>query len=89
MSAIAIGGIAAIPNYGLLSRADPRRFLDVATHGLGGTVGALLTGSSHNGRGTEWPMGCSGPGQFVTQATAVAAAIRGVMTFVLLKIVAP
>jgi Amt family ammonium transporter len=48
MSAIALGAIAAIPSYlGLIWRA--RTNLDdsldvVAAHGLGGTVGALLTG---------------------------------------------
>src|SRR5881275_476202 len=48
MSAIALGAIAALPSYaGLLIRA--RTSLDdsldvVAAHGVGGTVGALLTG---------------------------------------------
>ena len=95
MSAIAIGGIAAIPSYfGLLYRA--RTSLDdsldvVAAHGLGGTVGALLTGvfaqKAWNGVADGLLFG--NPGQFVTQVTAVAAAIvySGVMTFVLLKIV--
>ena len=48
ISAILIGGIAAAPSYfGLLWRARTRLddSLDVvAAHGLGGTVGALLTG---------------------------------------------
>ena len=48
ISAILIGGIAAVPSYfGLLWRARTRLddSLDVvAAHGLGGTVGALLTG---------------------------------------------
>ena len=48
MSALVLGGIAAIPSYyGLQIRA--RTSLDdsldvVAAHGVGGTVGALLTG---------------------------------------------
>ncbi len=48
ISALAIGAIAALPSYfGLLFRARTRLddSLDVvAAHGLGGTVGALLTG---------------------------------------------
>ena len=48
LSAIALGAIAAVPSYfGLLWRARTRLddSLDVvAAHGLGGTVGALLTG---------------------------------------------
>jgi Amt family ammonium transporter len=95
ISAIAIGGIAAIPSYfGLLYRA--RTTLDdsldvVAAHGLGGTVGALLTGifAQRTWNGVADGLLFGNPGQFVTQATAVAAAIAysGVMTFVLLKIV--
>jgi Amt family ammonium transporter len=95
MSALAIGGIAAVPSYfGLLYRA--RTSLDdsldvVAAHGLGGTVGALLTGvfaqKAWNGMTDGLLFG--NPGQFVTQVIAVATAIvySGVMTFVLLKIV--
>src|SRR5689334_1962182 len=48
MSAIALGGLAAIPSYfGLIwrSKTGLDDSLDVvAAHGLGGTVGALLTG---------------------------------------------
>ncbi|MEP7309418.1 MAG: ammonium transporter [Acidobacteriota bacterium] len=95
MSAIALGGIAAIPSYfGLLYRA--RTSLDdsldvVAAHGLGGTVGALLTGvfaqKAWNGVADGLLFG--NPKQLGIQATAVVAAIvySGVMTFVLLKIV--
>ena len=95
MSAIALGAIAAVPSYfGLLWRA--RTNLDdsldvVAAHGLGGTVGALLTGvfaqKSLNGIADGLLFG--NPGQFVTQAIAVGAAIvySGVLTFVLLKVV--
>jgi Amt family ammonium transporter len=95
MSAIAIGGIAAIPSYfGLLYRA--RTSLDdsldvVAAHGLGGTVGALLTGvfaqKAWNGVADGLLFG--NPAQLGIQVAAIASAIAysGVMTFVLLKIV--
>jgi ammonium transporter, Amt family len=96
MSAIALGAIAAVPSYvALIWRA--KTSLDdsldvVAAHGVGGTVGALLTGvfaqKSLNGVADGLLFG--NPGQFVTQAIAVGAAIvySGVLTFVLLKVVA-
>lgn len=87
---------AAIPSYiGLIWRAKTNLddSLDVvAAHGLGGRVGALLTGvfaqKSLNGIANGLLFG--NPGQFVTQAIAVVAAIvySGVLTFVLLKVVA-
>jgi Amt family ammonium transporter len=95
MSAIALGGIAAIPSYfGLLYRA--KTSLDdsldvVAAHGVGGTVGALLTGvfaqKALNGVADGVLFG--NPGQFVIQVTAVAAAIAysGALTFILLRVV--
>ena len=95
MSAIALGGIAAIPSYfGLLYRA--KTSLDdsldvVAAHGVGGTVGALLTGvfaqKALNGVADGALFG--NPGQLVIQLTAVLAAIvySGVMSFILLKLV--
>jgi Amt family ammonium transporter len=95
MNAILLGAIAALPSYfGLLIRA--RTSLDdsldvVAAHGLGGTVGALLTGvfaqKSLNGVADGLLYG--NPHQFVVQATAVLAAIvySGGMSFILLKIV--
>src|SRR3954453_5527414 len=95
MSALAIGGIAAVPSYfGLLYRA--RTTLDdsldvVAAHGLGGTVGALLTGvfaqKAVNGVADGLLFG--NPGQFVTQVIAVVSAMvySGVLSFVLLKLV--
>ena len=48
MSAIALGGIAAVPSY-LALQWRAKTSLDdsldvVAAHGVGGTVGALLTG---------------------------------------------
>ena len=63
----------------------------MAAHGLGGTVGALLTGvfaQKAVERCGRWPA-VRQPRTIRHQATAVAAAIAysGVMTFVLLKIV--
>ncbi len=95
MSALALGGIAAVPSYlGLMFRA--KTSLDdsldvVAAHGLGGTVGALLTGvfaqKSLNGYFDGALFG--NPGQVGIQAVAVLAAIvySGVATFIILKIV--
>jgi ammonium transporter, Amt family len=96
MSAIALGAIAAVPSYvGLIWRAKTNLddSLDVvAAHGVGGTVGALLTGvfaqKALNGVADGLLFG--NPGQLVTQAIAVGAAIvySGMLTFVLLKVVA-
>ena len=96
MSAIALGAIAAVPSYfALLWRAKTNLddSLDVvAAHGVGGTVGALLTGvfaqKSLNGIADGLLFG--NPGQLLTQAIAVGAAIiySGVLSFVLLKLVA-
>ena len=95
MSAIALGAIAAVPSYfGLLWRA--KTSLDdsldvVAAHGVGGTVGALLTGvfaqKALNGVADGLLFG--NPAQLGIQAVAVGAAIvySGVVSFVLLKIV--
>jgi len=95
MSAIALGAIAAFPSYyGLLYRA--KTSLDdsldvVAAHGVGGTVGALLTGvfaqKALNGVADGLLFG--NPGQLGIQFVAVVAAIvySGVMTVVLLKLV--
>ncbi len=95
MNAILLGAIAAVPSYfGLVFRA--RTSLDdsldvVAAHGLGGTVGALLTGvfadKSLNGLADGLLYG--NPGQLGIQAAAVGAAIvySGVVSFILLKIV--
>ena len=95
MSAIALGGLAAIPSYfAILFRA--RTTLDdsldvVAAHGVGGTFGALLTGvfaqKALNGVADGLLFG--NPGQLGIQATAVAAAIvySGVVSFILLKII--
>src|SRR5215203_3427116 len=95
MSAIALGGIAAIPSYmGLIWRA--KTSLDdsldvVAAHGVGGTVGALLTGvfaqKALNGVADGALFG--NPGQLGIQATAVAVTIvySGVVSFILLKLI--
>jgi Amt family ammonium transporter len=95
MSAVALGGIAAIPSYfGLVWRA--KTSLDdsldvVAAHGVGGTMGALLTGvfaqKALNGVADGALFG--NPGQIGIQAMAVLATIvySGVASFVLLKLI--
>ena len=95
MSAIALGGIAAVPSYlGLMIRV--KTTLDdsldvVAAHGVGGTVGALLTGvfaeKSWNGIADGALFG--NPKQLLIQATAVVAVMiySGVVSFVLLKVI--
>jgi ammonium transporter, Amt family len=95
MSAIVLGGLAAIPSYfGLLWRAGTSLddSLDVvAAHGLGGTVGALLTGvfaqKALNGVADGLLFG--NPGQVGIQAVAVLSALAysAVMSFVLLKVI--
>jgi Amt family ammonium transporter len=95
MSALILGGLAAIPSYFALLWRASTSFDDsldvVAAHGVGGTVGALLTGvfaqKALNGVADGALFG--NPGQLVTQLTAVLAAIvySGVMSFVLLKLV--
>ena len=95
MSAIALGGIAAVPSW-LALQWRAKTSLDdsldvVAAHGVGGTVGALLTGvfaqKALNGIADGALFG--NPGQLVTQATAVLAAIvySGVVSFILLKLI--
>jgi Amt family ammonium transporter len=95
MNALLLGGIAAVPSYfALIIRA--KTSLDdsldvVAAHGVGGTVGALLTGvladQSLNGLFNGALYG--NPGQVLIQGTAVVAAIvySGVASFVLLKVI--
>jgi Amt family ammonium transporter len=95
VSAIVLGFIAAFPSYfGLVWRAKTQLddSLDVvAAHGVGGTVGALLTGvfAQKSLNGVQDGLLFGNPGQLGVQATAVAATIvySGVVTFVLLKIV--
>jgi Amt family ammonium transporter len=95
MAAIALGGLAAFPSYfALLLRARTRLddSLDVvAAHGVGGTVGALLTGvfaeKALNGLADGAMYG--NPGQLMIQATAVLTAIvySFVVSFILLKLI--
>jgi Amt family ammonium transporter len=95
MSAIALGAIAAVPSY-LALMVRVKTGLDdsldvVAAHGVGGTVGALLTGvfaqKSLNGLADGALFG--NPYQLVIQAGAILAVIvySGVGSFVLLKII--
>jgi Amt family ammonium transporter len=95
MNALILGGIAAVPSYmGLMIRA--KTSLDdsldvVAAHGVGGTVGALLTGvfaeKALNGVFDGALYG--NVGQVAIQAAAVGTAIvySGAMSFVLLKVI--
>jgi Amt family ammonium transporter len=95
MSAIALGAIAAVPSYlGLMVRV--KTSLDdsldvVAAHGVGGTVGALLTGlfaeKSWNGVADGALFG--NPKQLLIQAVAVLAVMiySGAVSFVLLKVI--
>jgi Amt family ammonium transporter len=95
-SAIVLGALCAFPSYfGLLFRARTRLddSLDVvAAHGLGGTVGALLTGvlaeRAWNGSADGALFGH--PGQLGVQALAalLAIAYSGGLTFGLLKLIA-
>ena len=93
MSALVLGMIAAVPSYMALqwrARTSLDDSLDVvAAHGVGGTVGALLTGVFANKALNGLADGAlfGNPGQLGIQATAVVAAIAysGLMSFVLLK----
>jgi Amt family ammonium transporter len=95
MSAILLGGIAAIPSYFTLqlrAKTSLDDSLDVlAAHGVGGTVGALLTGvfaeKALNGVADGALYG--NPRQLLIQGAAILAALvySGAMSFVLLKLV--
>ncbi|MEX0878898.1 MAG: ammonium transporter [Thermoanaerobaculia bacterium] len=95
VSAILLGGIAAFPSYyALLWRARTRLddSLDVvAAHGIGGTVGALLTGvlAQRAWNGTADGALFGNPRQLAVQALSVLAvlAYSGAATFGLLKLV--
>ncbi|NNE68800.1 MAG: ammonium transporter [Rhodothermales bacterium] len=95
MSAVLIGAIAAVPCYfGILWRARTRLddSLDVfAAHGVGGIVGALLTGVFAE---AAWNGGVDGalfgnPGQLGIQAISIVIvfAYSAVVTFVILKLI--
>jgi Amt family ammonium transporter len=95
MNAILLGGIAAIPSYlALVIRA--KTSLDdsldvVAAHGVGGTVGALLTGvfASKALNGVFDGALYGNPQQVVWQGAAVLAAMfySGIVSFILLKVI--
>jgi Amt family ammonium transporter len=95
INAILLGGIAAVPSYlALIIRA--KTSLDdsldvVAAHGVGGTVGAILTGVfAEKSLNTLFDGAIAGnPGQVGIQAAAVLTALvySGVMSFILLKII--
>ena len=63
----------------------------VAAHGVGGTVGALLTGvfAAKSWNGVQDGLLAGNPKQLLIQATAVAAVIvySGVVSFVILKVI--
>jgi Amt family ammonium transporter len=96
VSAILLGGVAAFPSYyALLWRARTRLddSLDVvAAHGLGGTVGAILTGvlAQKVWNGTADGLIAGNARQVAIQALGVLAVMgySGVATFGLLKLVA-
>ena len=95
LSALALGAIAAIPSYfaiQLRAKTSLDDSLDVvAAHGVGGTVGALLTGvfaqKSLNGVADGLLFG--NPQQVLIQGTAILAAIvfSGAASFALLKLI--
>jgi Amt family ammonium transporter len=95
LAALVLGAIAAVPSYyTLLWRA--RTGLDdsldvVAAHGVGGTVGALLTGvfASKAWNGVADGLVHGNPGQLGIQALAVVAAIAwsGAASYALLKLI--
>ena len=95
LSALALGAIAAIPSYfaiQLRAKTSLDDSLDViAAHGVGGTVGALLTGvfaqKSLNGIADGLLFG--NPQQVLIQGTAILAAMvfSGAVSFALLKLI--
>jgi len=95
IAALALGALAAFPSYfAIVWRARTRLddSLDVvAAHGLGGTVGALLTGvfAQKSWNGTADGLLSGNPRQFFVQLLAVLVTIvfSAAATFVLLKLV--
>jgi Amt family ammonium transporter len=95
MDAIWLGGIAAIPSYLMLQWRAKTNFddsLDVfAAHGVGGTVGALLTGvfAQKALNGVQDGLLYGNPGQVGIQAVAIAGAAvySFVVSFILVKLI--
>jgi ammonium transporter, Amt family len=95
VSAILLGGIAAVPSYFTLqwrAKTSLDDSLDVlAAHGVGGTVGALLTGVFANKalNGVADGVLYGNPRQILIQGAAILAAIiySGIGSFVLLKLI--
>jgi len=95
MDAIWLGGFAAIPSYLVLQWRAKTNFddsLDVfAAHGVGGTVGALLTGvfAQKALNGVQDGLLYGNPGQLGIQAVAVAGAgvYSFVVSYILVKLV--
>ena len=95
MNGLILGMIAAVPSYlALIIRA--KTSLDdsldvVAAHGVGGTVGALLTGvfAEKSINGVFDGLIAGNPGQVGIQAMAVLTALvySGAVTFILLKVI--
>jgi ammonium transporter, Amt family len=95
ISAILLGGIAAVPSYLTLqwrAKTSLDDSLDVlAAHGVGGTVGALLTGVFANKalNGVADGLLYGNPRQVLIQSAAILAAIvySGIGSFILLKLI--
>jgi len=95
MNGLILGAIAAVPSYfALIIRA--KTSLDdsldvVAAHGVGGTVGALLTGvfAEKSLNGLFDGLIAGNPGQVGIQGAAVLTALvySGVVSFILLKVI--
>jgi ammonium transporter, Amt family len=94
MSALAVGGIAAIPSYYLIlmrSRSRLDDSLDVfAAHGTGGLIGAMLTGVFAQAAwgGTDGAL-FGAPELLLTQLIGIVAAgaYSGVATFAILRVI--
>jgi Amt family ammonium transporter len=95
MNGLILGMIAAVPSYAALiirAKTSLDDSLDVvAAHGVGGTVGALLTGvfAEKSLNGLFDGLIAGNPGQVGIQAMAVLTAIvySGAVSFILLKVI--
>jgi len=95
MNGLILGMIAAVPSYAALiirAKTSLDDSLDVvAAHGVGGTVGALLTGvfAEKSLNGLFDGLIAGNPGQVGIQAMAVLTALvySGVVSFILLKVI--